>query len=114
MPTLTVNSDFDFSERSSWVQLRATTNDEITSRADRPDAVGLFQGMLHALERSLTRGDDVEDQTLEERIRLKAFQLWKQDGSMEGCADEYWRQAREMIEIEVLEENEKPPAESFE
>ncbi len=55
----------------------------------------------------------MEDQTLEERIRLKAFQLWKQDGSMEGCADEYWRQAREMIEIEVLEENEKPPTESF-
>jgi hypothetical protein len=51
----------------------------------------------------------VEHQTLEERIRRKAFDLWKQDGSMEGCADEYWRQAREMIESDVQEENEIRP-----
>ncbi|WP_087660353.1 DUF2934 domain-containing protein [Caballeronia terrestris] len=54
-------------------------------------------------------GVTVEHQTLEKRIRRKAFDLWKQDGSMEGCADEYWRQAREMIESDVQEENEIRP-----
>ncbi|SAK87264.1 hypothetical protein AWB67_05960 [Caballeronia terrestris] len=46
--------------------------------------------------------------TLEERIRKRAYQLWQQDGSMEGCADEYWRQAREMVEQEVIEEKSRP------
>lgn len=43
----------------------------------------------------------LEALTLGQRIRTRANELWKQDGSLEGCADEYWRQARQLVEIEV-------------
>lgn len=43
--------------------------------------------------------------TVEQRIRTRADELWKEDGSLEGCADEYWRQARELIELEVANES---------
>jgi Protein of unknown function (DUF2934) len=43
----------------------------------------------------------VEALTLAQRIRTRANELWKQDGSLEGCADEYWRQARHLVELEV-------------
>ncbi|SAL89006.1 hypothetical protein AWB68_08966 [Caballeronia choica] len=46
---------------------------------------------------------------MEERIRKRAYELWQQDGSMEGCADEYWRQARQIVEREMLEEKPKLP-----
>ena len=39
--------------------------------------------------------------TLEEKIRERAFELWQQDGSLEGCADEYWHMARAQIEKEM-------------
>jgi hypothetical protein len=39
--------------------------------------------------------------TLAERIRERAFQLWQLDGSLEGCADEYWQMARALVEREV-------------
>ncbi|MFP3645998.1 DUF2934 domain-containing protein [Paraburkholderia sp. SIMBA_054] len=34
------------------------------------------------------------DATLATRIRARAYELWKLDGSLEGCEDEYWRMAR--------------------
>lgn len=40
----------------------------------------------------------------EERIRKRAYALWEEDGSMEGCNDEYWRKAREIVEEEMLQE----------
>lgn len=40
----------------------------------------------------------------EERIRKRAYALWEEDGSMEGCDDEYWRKARELVEEELLQE----------
>ena len=43
----------------------------------------------------------MEALTLAQRIRTRANELWKQDGSLEGCADEYWRQARHLVELEV-------------
>ena len=46
----------------------------------------------------------LEALTLEQRIRTRADELWKQDGSLEGCADEYWRQARQLVELEVAKE----------
>ncbi|WP_327359446.1 DUF2934 domain-containing protein [Caballeronia humi] len=52
---------------------------------------------------------ELEAQTLEFRIRIRAYELWQQDGGMEGCADEYWRQAREMVERELAEEQERTP-----
>lgn len=42
--------------------------------------------------------------TFEERIRAKAYELWQEDGSMEGCADEYWRKARSLVEAEFADE----------
>ncbi|MFL9912956.1 DUF2934 domain-containing protein [Paraburkholderia fungorum] len=42
--------------------------------------------------------------TFEERIRAKAYELWQEDGSMEGCADEYWRKARTLVEAELADE----------
>ena len=46
----------------------------------------------------------MEPQTIEQRIRDRAYQLWQQDGALEGCADEYWYQARQMVEQEISEE----------
>jgi Protein of unknown function (DUF2934) len=40
-------------------------------------------------------------ESIEGRIRTMAYELWLADGAMEGCADEYWRQARKMVEKET-------------
>lgn len=39
--------------------------------------------------------------TVEERIRMRAYELWQQDGGLEGCADEYWHMARALVEQEI-------------
>ena len=44
-------------------------------------------------------------ETIEQRIRAKAYELWQEDGSMEGCADEYWKRARSLVEAEIAEED---------
>ncbi|PRX33407.1 Protein of unknown function (DUF2934) [Paraburkholderia sp. BL18I3N2] len=41
----------------------------------------------------------------EEKIRRRAYELWEEDGSLEGCADEYWQQARAQIDEEESEAN---------
>jgi hypothetical protein len=46
----------------------------------------------------------MQAKTIEQRIRAKAYALWQEDGSMEGCADEYWRKARSLVEAEIAEE----------
>ncbi|WP_087135401.1 DUF2934 domain-containing protein [Caballeronia arationis] len=46
----------------------------------------------------------MEALTIDERIRLRAYEFWQQDGCMEGCADEYWRLARESVEEELRQE----------
>jgi hypothetical protein len=43
-------------------------------------------------------------QSFEERIRSRAYELWLADGAMEGCADEYWRLARDMVQQELVSE----------
>ncbi|CAM2153004.1 protein of unknown function [Pararobbsia alpina] len=42
-------------------------------------------------------------ETLEIRIRERAYKLWEQDGRPEGMADEYWARARHLIEAEDRE-----------
>ncbi|MFM0115241.1 DUF2934 domain-containing protein [Paraburkholderia nemoris] len=42
----------------------------------------------------------MDDLSFTERIRERACQLWQQDGSLEGCADEYWQIARTLVERE--------------
>ncbi|CAB3795452.1 hypothetical protein LMG28614_04178 [Paraburkholderia ultramafica] len=39
----------------------------------------------------------------EEKIRVRAYELWEKDGSPEGRADEYWEQARIQIDEEESE-----------
>lgn len=46
----------------------------------------------------------MDAETTQQRIRDKAYALWQADGSMEGCADEYWRKARNLVEAEIAEE----------
>jgi hypothetical protein len=36
------------------------------------------------------------DSATRERIRLRAYHLWEQDGRPEGRAEEYWERAREL------------------
>ncbi|CAB3803085.1 DUF2934 domain-containing protein [Paraburkholderia fynbosensis] len=52
----------------------------------------------------------METETIEQRIRAKAYALWQEDGSMEGCADEYWKKARALVEAEVAEERRREAA----
>jgi hypothetical protein len=40
------------------------------------------------------------DQTLEARIRTRAYELWEKDASPEGKADEYWERALHQIDAE--------------
>jgi hypothetical protein len=39
----------------------------------------------------------------EEKIRVRAYELWEKDGSPEGRADEYWELAQAQIEEEESE-----------
>jgi hypothetical protein len=47
----------------------------------------------------------------EEKIRVRAYELWEKDGSPEGRADEYWEQARAQIDEEesAADESETDP-----
>ncbi|CAM2149753.1 DUF2934 domain-containing protein [Paraburkholderia tropica] len=42
----------------------------------------------------------------EERIRRRAYQLWEDDGSPEGKADEYWGRAEKQVAAEYDAEGE--------
>jgi hypothetical protein len=50
--------------------------------------------------------------SLAERIRECAFLLWQLDGSLEGCADEYWRMARTLMEREAQPQDAQHPFDS--
>jgi hypothetical protein len=40
------------------------------------------------------------NETLDQRIRERAYALWQSDGSPEGRADEFWDLARRQLEAE--------------
>jgi hypothetical protein len=42
----------------------------------------------------------MENGSMDERIRARAYELWESDGSPEGRADEYWEKARTLVESE--------------
>jgi hypothetical protein len=42
----------------------------------------------------------MDNDSREAKIRVRAYELWEKDGSLEGCADEYWEQARTQIDEE--------------
>jgi len=49
------------------------------------------------------------DQDLEARIRTRAYELWEQDASPEGKADEYWEKALRQLEAEGDAGQSAPP-----
>ncbi|WP_165989418.1 DUF2934 domain-containing protein [Caballeronia sp. SBC1] len=44
----------------------------------------------------------MDGQSIEERIRKWAYALWLADGALEGCSDDFWCQARETLEDEIV------------
>jgi hypothetical protein len=48
-------------------------------------------------------GHAMDNVSREERIRVRAYELWEKDGRPEERADEYWEQARVQIEEEESE-----------
>jgi Protein of unknown function (DUF2934) len=40
---------------------------------------------------------DTPEMSVEDRIRTAAHQLWEDEGQPEGCADDHWHRACEMI-----------------
>lgn len=44
--------------------------------------------------------DDHEERERQQRIRLRAYQMWEKEGRPEGCADIHWDQATELVAIE--------------
>jgi hypothetical protein len=53
----------------------------------------------------------MEDKSLEDRIRERAYALWESDGKPDGRADQYWEIARQEMEAEETRMNgsAKPP-----
>jgi hypothetical protein len=47
-----------------------------------------------------TRGGGIMDETFEARVRTRAYELWENDGSPAGMADEYWERALQQIVAE--------------
>jgi len=40
----------------------------------------------------------MENESMEEKIRARAYELWEKDGSPAGQADKYWEEARASLE----------------
>jgi chorismate mutase len=57
------------------------------------------------LERQLIMAKEQEnllaDAEREERVRQKAYQLLKEDGSPQGRAEEFWHRARQILDTEA-------------
>ena len=52
------------------------------------------------------------EQSFEERVRRRAYELWEEAGRPVGRADDYWRQARAELERNATERGEHPPSEN--
>ncbi|WP_243750964.1 DUF2934 domain-containing protein [Paraburkholderia sp. BL10I2N1] len=53
--------------------------------------------------KNLLENHAMDNASREEKIRVRAYELWENDGGPEGRADEYWEQARAQIEDEESE-----------
>ena len=51
------------------------------------------------------------EQSFEERVRRRAYELWEEAGRPVGRADDYWRQARTELEGKAAERGGNPPSE---
>jgi hypothetical protein len=51
------------------------------------------------------------EQSFEERVRQRAYELWEEAGRPVGRADDYWRQARAELEGKAAERGGNPPSE---
>jgi len=45
------------------------------------------------------------EQTLEERVRAKAHEIWESEGRPEGQQDRHWQIARQMVDDTALAES---------
>jgi len=54
------------------------------------------------------------EQSFEERVRRRAYELWEEAGRPVGRADDYWRQARAELEGKAAERGGNPPSEKEE
>jgi hypothetical protein len=52
----------------------------------------------------------MENESMEEKIRARAYELWEKDGSPAGQADKYWEQARASLEGDLLAAATSPSA----
>ncbi|MBC8741363.1 DUF2934 domain-containing protein [Paraburkholderia sp. UCT31] len=52
------------------------------------------------------------DKELEARIRTRAYQIWENDPSPEGRADDHWEEARRQIEAEGAADEAAVPQEA--
>ncbi|ADG20322.1 hypothetical protein QF000_001432 [Paraburkholderia atlantica] len=52
------------------------------------------------------------DKELEARIRTRAYQIWENDPSPEGRADDHWEEARRQIEAEGAAAPQEPTDQS--
>lgn len=43
---------------------------------------------------------DSTDQGYEEKIRVRAYHLWEEDGRPDGAEQEFWERARELVGME--------------
>jgi hypothetical protein len=50
------------------------------------------------------------EQSFEERVRHRAYELWEEAGRPVGRADDYWRQARAELEGKAAERGGNPPS----
>ncbi len=44
----------------------------------------------------------------EERIRAIAYAIWEEEGQPDGCADEHWLRACELVEVEAEGQESSP------
>ena len=44
----------------------------------------------------------MQNDSAEEQIRKRAYELWQKDGSPSGQADKYWEEARASFEQELV------------
>lgn len=59
-------------------------------------------------------GDGLMDEKLEDRIRLKAYQIWESEGRPHGRAEFHWDEAKEIVALEGVGEPTEPLTESVE
>jgi hypothetical protein len=77
----------------------ATMQDAAVADAARPDFDDeTADGLSDTEEAARSSAEDLRaDETLEERIRRKAYELWESEGGPHGRAEDHWHLAAELV-----------------